>query len=690
MTLQVRLILDQTHLAGIRYALDSIPGDISGIVNSTLKMIKVQDEHRAKLANQALALLTAVQAPLTAEAMCHALGLANALDDQERPPKLDAEDIPNAESIIECCMGLIKIEPTTKVVTLAQYDILPELRQEWASFFAPEHTARLAKTCIAYLSLEDFSKGPYHEMDAFKKRLEEHPFLDYASKYWGYHARTALLLAAFEADVNNDIHRFLKQSMNVGLSLQVSEYDVEGKQKTPVIEPDRFLGASELQIASRHGLTAVVKRSLRSCQDSISNADWYGRTALHEAAQAGWDDIVSMLIKAGANSSLMDNEDRTPFEYAAKSGHAKVIEILQDRPGRSGHNQQALEQMLYDAAEAGDTSAVEALLKFPVNPNAEKSGVSALTVAARRGHKGIVRLLLNEKASASHNDSLPTDYIPLHQAIRNLHMEIAALLLRLGANIDARDDLGRTALSETLGTPDLRGAALLLKNGTDISLQDFKGNNILHEAARRGAVEHALRFVDRGIDIFIPNKDGLTALHLAAWWGHYEIAHLLVEKSADVKDYGSSGWASPPLPKYAGLLGNQQLSMVADEAKIRQEISSISKQEAIHHQNLRSPGDYRSYSKVRLSTLTPGASKISQFEQNTEINKDSGLSTTPLMLAAAAGHIRILELLLYRRKAIEELKVAIELAKEAGHEDIVDLLLLSAKSKEESLTEERQ
>lgn len=163
MTLQVRLILDQTHLSGIRCALDSIPSDICGIVNSALRMIRLQDENRVELADRTLAMLTAVQVPLTAGAMCHALGLAHVLD-KKKPSKLSKEEIPDPKSIIECCMGLIKMEPTTNIVTLAHYDILQEMRKQWVQLFAPKHTASLARTCIAYLSLSEFSAGPCHEI----------------------------------------------------------------------------------------------------------------------------------------------------------------------------------------------------------------------------------------------------------------------------------------------------------------------------------------------------------------------------------------------------------------------------------------------------------------------------------------------------------------------------------------------
>ena len=513
-----------------------------------MRLIKLQDENRTKLAYRALALLTAARAPLTAEAMYHALGLAHVLDYQKGPSKLTLEEIleeiPNPESIIECCMGLIKMEPTTRVVLLAHYDILQEMQERWVEIFGSDQTARLAETCIVYLLLDDFSGGPCHDIATLRGRLEEHSFLNYASHYWGYHARTALLLDACKADFMDDIHRFLQQPMNLALSLQVSNYDPEGKPKTLAIDPDRFLGLSELQIASRHGLAAVVKDVLRMNPNVVSISDGDGRTALHEAAQAGWEDIVSMLIDAGADPSLMDDEWKTPFVYAAECGHAKVRSILERDYVRGDRRQQTLEEALCDAAEAGKTRVVKELLDLDVSPDAEKSSISAMTAALLKGHKQIIRLLLKKRASVSYHDGLPSDSIPLHQAIKNSHVEIAALLLDFGANIQTRDRLNRTALFETLGTPDIRGAALLLKNGIDISCRDSTGNTVLHEAARRGSVEHALRFVDRGVDIMLDqgtdlierNNTSKTPLSLAVEAESTVIPESSIKRGADMNN----------------------------------------------------------------------------------------------------------------------------------------------------------
>lgn len=627
-------------------------------------MIKMQDENRAELANRALALLTAAQAPLTAEAMCHALGLANILDYEENPSGLSLDEVPNPESITECCMGLIKIEPTTKIVTIAHYDILQEMRQQWVKFFAPQHTKRLAKTCIAYLSLAEFARGPCHKVYTFRRRLEEYPFLDYASHYWGYHARAALSSETWEADIIGDIHGLLSQSMNVALSLQVSEFRPGSKQKTLSMYPDRFLEVSELQIASRHGLAPIVRNLQRTRPEMISYQDSYGKTALHEAAQAGWDDIVEFLINAGADPSLVDDEEKTPISYAAESGHGKIIEIL-----RSGHDQQALEEAFCDAAEAGKTSVVKELLDLGVNPNARKFGSSAITVASRRGHKSVVRLLLDRRVSPSSLDRWPSDSIPLHQAIRNGNVDTAALLLDFGADIDARDESGRTALFETLNIPDIRGAALLLKNGIDISCCDLKGDNVLHEAARKGAVEHASRFVDRGIDVNIPNKEGLTSLHLASRYGHLEIAMLLLRKGAAVDYCDSMGWT--PL-MYAVSGGNtQSIPMLPDSGAdvnvmgLSQKRSLVPAGEAGSHWVLRPPDADRSDENVIL-VKTSNESEIVRLEEGTEINQRSSNLNTPLTLAVEASHAEIVRLLIHHGADTNHLRLPPTVSAENG------------------------
>lgn len=205
-SLQLRRIFDQTSVSGIKQAFVGIPSEVGGVVKGALDMINTQDPARAQLATRTLALLTAAKvsipdvAPITARAVSHAMGIFHVLDSERRLSKLSEDEVPNPASIIECCMGLVAIDPMTRVVTLAHFDIAQYMQTHWEDFFSWKEKLMLANITLAYLSLEAFSIGPCRQADAFIRRLETYPFLEYASRHWGHHARGAMLLQDADAE----------------------------------------------------------------------------------------------------------------------------------------------------------------------------------------------------------------------------------------------------------------------------------------------------------------------------------------------------------------------------------------------------------------------------------------------------------------------------------------------------------
>ena len=63
-------------------------------------------------------------------------------------------------------------------------------------------------------------------------------------------------------------------------------------------------------------------------EDAIDFVDNSGQTALHVAAGAGYEDAVSVLVKAGADASLVDNKGRTPKKVASKKGYEDLSKVL--------------------------------------------------------------------------------------------------------------------------------------------------------------------------------------------------------------------------------------------------------------------------------------------------------------------------------------------------------------------------
>ena len=60
----------------------------------------------------------------------------------------------------------------------------------------------------------------------------------------------------------------------------------------------------------------------------VDAAGPHERTALHYAASAGCDDVVAMLLHAGADSALVDDEDRSPRDLALRKGHSGTANLL--------------------------------------------------------------------------------------------------------------------------------------------------------------------------------------------------------------------------------------------------------------------------------------------------------------------------------------------------------------------------
>ena len=78
-----------------------------------------------------------------------------------------------------------------------------------------------------------------------------------------------------------------------------------------------------------------------------------------------------------------------------------------------------------------------------------------------------------------------------------------------------------------------------LAAGADIEARDRHGQTALMNAARDGQVAVVRLLADRGADLNHRAKFGLTALMLAIIRGHTEVARVLVEAGADVTLRGS-------------------------------------------------------------------------------------------------------------------------------------------------------
>lgn len=102
--------------------------------------------------------------------------------------------------------------------------------------------------------------------------------------------------------------------------------------------------------------------------------------------------------------------------------------------------------------------------------------------------------------------------VPLHQAVQYEHVEAVKALIRLGANVNARDHSGMTPLMfATTVTNSLELVNILIAAGADVKDQDKGGKSALDWAAFYGKVDVIKLLLDQGADPNIARGNRISA-----------------------------------------------------------------------------------------------------------------------------------------------------------------------------------
>ncbi|GAA6226536.1 ankyrin repeat and SOCS box protein 3-like isoform X1 [Lates japonicus] len=321
---------------------------------------------------------------------------------------------------------------------------------------------------------------------------------------------------------------------------------------------------SSVAAAARSGCRTRVRRLIkRGC--SVDCRDNRGWNALHEAAAAGSTDCVQEILSAASAAG------------SSRRCHAYVNSLTHEG-----------ESPCYLAAQRGHRGVVRLLLKAHANINQLTNDLSCpLYAAVDCGHKEVVELLVGKGAEVNRTHTASC-WTCLHQAVYKGHSEIVRILVDV-CNLEALDDHGISPLFVAAQYGQQECLEILVNAGANVNIQAADLATPLLIASQEGHQACVDFLLDHGAD---PNTAcshdwPQLPIHAAAEFGHIGVLRRLIAATDRMCDCGD-GMVSP---LYVAINRHQSKSL---ELLLREGYSPDG-QDCTHTLGLRSPLSFALY-----------------------------------------------------------------------------------------------
>ena len=262
-----------------------------------------------------------------------------------------------------------------------------------------------------------------------------------------------------------------------------------------------------LTLAAHHGHTNIVRYlvGLPEVDVEHSNHPLNGfTTALNHAVLSGYSDMVQVLIDAGADIETTDLWENGPLFLASENGNLTIVKMLVKAGAKVCTRGEDTDTCLNIAARNGHTETVRYLV-----------GVKDVDVNHRvwGGYAGL------------YGEDFSLCVTPLHGAALAGHTDVVQVLIDAGADVNAKDDNGRSPLHWASEYGRLAIVKMLSEAGA---------SRVHGHTETEGNIYVVQVLIDAGVDIEAKDRMGRSPLHWACEGGNLAIVKMLVKAGAKV------------------------------------------------------------------------------------------------------------------------------------------------------------
>jgi len=268
---------------------------------------------------------------------------------------------------------------------------------------------------------------------------------------------------------------------------------------------------ADVHASTKEGVTALITASFESSADivkmllaagaDIDAANRKGSTSLMMASSNGDEHIVHILLEAGARVDLVHSSGQTALVKACAKGHEAVARALVEAWEAAwergcGPVDGEAQTCLKAAIEHRHEGCAQAVL--PLVPPEALPAALLQAIAEGDRCRGITKLLLDAGGAVNVAAMTPSAVAPLACAIQYRCTETAQMLLEHGANVDAVDSDGNTALLLATKARHRESVEVLLAAGASMSSVGQDGRTALKIARQSGDRGIAALLLERG------------------------------------------------------------------------------------------------------------------------------------------------------------------------------------------------